>query len=470
MPKLVLAPAPESVSGMRRYDVALDAQRTAVVRNTHELADWVTREGEYQRNHETWEREKARLETLLTGRQATYSRMWVRQMMYNRFDVDIALWVSHYNRQLSPATVLDANIVKSMLYQESRMGTSGAHLMPPPSDWSSGDRHPIRSRFNIGQAIDSWGPQQFLMMREMAMAIFTRHGLSAFDQTWMSMSNDDYAAHAPFIRALREFFEFRDGSNRNLMGTTARDLHEDYGFWIRTAIRWLFVKYANLRSPTWAEAVRAYNGGGTRARAYRDAVMARVGSTDPYAAESAPTGIAEEDGVVIAQAILQEDVPRLDSSATLTWEDLNRVTDSRGQQQVFYVVSGAPASVASIGDEGKAIFYLRVSNTNSVYNHQDVTTKYRVLDVLPNRQFREVMPWRAFSGPNLEDESSRVIKLSLHSQTLLEAYNSESPLTRLEVSTTGASSGKIIRSTTTGPVSISCWSRPSNICWVASSG
>lgn len=302
VPKLVLAPAPDSVSGMRRYDVALDAQRTAVGRNARELAAWVARESEYRSNHGLWERERARLQTLLDRRQATYSRMWVRQMMYNRFDFSIAWWVRHYNTQLSPATVLDANIVKSLLYQESRMGTSGEHLMPPPSDWASGDRHPIRSRFNIGQAIDSWGPQQWLMMREMAPSIFARHDLSTLDRTWMSTSNDDYNAHAPFRTALRDFFEFRDGSNRNLMGTTGRYLHEDYGFWIRTAIRWLFVKYANLSSPTWPEAVRAYNGGGARARAYRDAVMARVGSSDPYAAESLetpPNGAAEADDVAI---------------------------------------------------------------------------------------------------------------------------------------------------------------------------
>src|SRR5205814_1394472 len=105
----------------------------------------------------------------------------------------------------------------------------------------------------------------------------------------------DYAAHAPFMLALREFFEFRDGSNRNLMGTTGHDLHEDYGFWIRTAVRWLFVKYSNLSGPTWAEAVRAYNGGGARARAYRDAVMARVGSADPYTAESVDSAEAVEE-------------------------------------------------------------------------------------------------------------------------------------------------------------------------------
>jgi hypothetical protein len=436
VPKLVLAPAPESVSGMRHYDVGLDSQRTAVVRNSRELADWVAREGEYRKNHGTWERERARLDMLLARRQTTYSRMWVMQMMYNRFDAETALWVGHYNTQLSPVAALDPNIVKSMLYQESRMGTSGAHLMPPPSDWSSSDRHPIRSRFNIGQAIDSWGPQQWLMMREMGTAIFARHGLSAFDRSWMGMSNDDYAAHAPFVRALREFFEFRDGSNRNLMGTIGRDLHEDYGFWVRTAIRWLFVKYANLRRPTWAEAVRAYNGGGAHARAYRDAVMSRVDGTDPYAAESLDwpiNGVAEKDGAAFAQASLQEDTPDLDRSATLTWEDLSRVTDSHGQLQVFYVVTGAPASVARVGDEGKAIFHLRVRNTNSVYNHQNVSIKHRVLNVLPNRQFREVKPWRQFSTSDLEDESSRVIPLSLISQTLLEAYNPDSPLTRLEV-------------------------------------
>jgi subtilisin family serine protease len=436
VPKLVLAPAPDIVSGMRRYDVALEAQRTAIVRNIRELADWVAHENAYRRNHATWERERARLETLLMRRQAEYDRMWVRQMMYNRFDLDIARWVTHYNTQLTPATALDPNVVKSMLYQESRMGTSGAHLMPPPSDWSSATHHPVRSRFNIGQAIDSWGPQQWLMIREMAAAIFTRYGLSAFDRTWFGMSNADYAAHAPFIRALREFFEFRDASNRNLMGTPARDLHEDYGFWIRTAIRWLFVKYAHLSNPTWAEAVRAYNGGGARARAYRDAVMARVGSPNPYAAESVnsrPNGYADENAFALAPSRWQEDAPDRDRSAEFTWEDLTRVPDSNGQPQLFYVVTGAPASVAQAGDEGKAIFNLRVRNTNTVYNHKDVITRQRLLDVLPNRQFREVMPWNRSSAPDLEDESSRVIKLSLHNQTLLAAYNPDSPMTRLEV-------------------------------------
>ena len=425
VPKVLLAPHLDRIASVRRYDVALDAQRSAVSDNARQLRDWLAQQSSYRSRPAVSERERQRLAQLLDRRQAVYSRMWVRQAMFNRFDGDIARWSAHYSSQLRPATALDPNIVKSMLYQESRMGTSGVHLMPPPSDWSSSDRHPVRSRFNIGQAIDSWGPQQWLMMREMAPLIFARHGLDAFDarRRWFGMSNAEYAAHAPFVRALQEFFEHRDGT-RNLMGTPGRDLHEDYGFWIRTAVRWLFVKFALLTPPSWAEAVRAYNGGGAGARRYRDAVMARVGSTQPFAGESLDDG---------GQALQEDRTPRLDSAAELTWQDLTRTSDSAGQQQLFVLVTGAPAGVALAGGEGRAIFHLRVRNKNSVYNHKNVVTKYRLLDILPNRQFNEVLPWRRFNGPDLEDESSRVIKISIDGRTLREAYDPDSPLARLEV-------------------------------------
>ncbi len=283
VPKVVLAPRPDEVAGPRRYDVPLDAQRAAVFKSLRAVSDWAAKESSYLANRALWEREKKRLDDLLARRRLVYSRLWVRQMMYNRFDVAIATWTQHYNGELKPRPDLDPNVVKSMFYQESRMGTSGRHLMPPPYDWSSSDHHPIRSRFNLGQTIDSWGPQQWLMMKEMAPEIYRRHGLDALEsgRRWFGMSNSDYAAHPTFMAALREFFEHRDG-DRNLMGTPGRNLHEDYGFWIRTAIRWLFVKFSALKTPTWSEAVRAYNGSGPRARRYRDEVMARVGSTAPF--------------------------------------------------------------------------------------------------------------------------------------------------------------------------------------------
>ena len=286
--KISLAPEYARVAGMREYVLSLGGQRRAIRTNERQLRDWLAQQPSGASGRRRWEEEKTRLEDLLSRRRAIYSRMWVRQMMYNRFDQDIDRWTGHYNGMFSPSPALDPNVAKSLFYQESRMGTSGAHLMPPPSDWSSADHHPMRSRFNIGQAIDSWGPQQFLMIREMGPAIATRHGLDslATGGRWFAMSNDDYAAHPTFMRAMREFFEFRSSAGRNLMGTAGRDLHEDYGFWIRTAIRWLFEKFRRLSTSSWSEAVRAYNGSGPRARQYRTEVMSRVGDADPFAAES----------------------------------------------------------------------------------------------------------------------------------------------------------------------------------------
>lgn len=285
--KLVIEPHPAGVDSVRKYKLSLSVQRRSVSQNAQALREWLAREGEYRNNRSLWERERDRLFKLLERRVQIYSRMWVSQMMYNRFDTTIDHWAQHYNRLLAPAANLDPNIVKSMFYQESRIGTSGQHLMPAPYDWNSESRHPIRSRFNLGQAIDSWGPQQWLMIREMSPSFYKHYKLDALEagRRWLGMSNSDYASHSTFLRALREFFEFRSGAGENLMGTPGRDLHEDYAYWIRTAIRWVFVKYQSLSAPTWSEAVRAFNGGGAEARRYRDQVMARVGSRDAYSAE-----------------------------------------------------------------------------------------------------------------------------------------------------------------------------------------
>jgi subtilisin family serine protease len=426
VPKLILDPEPATVAGMRRYDVGLAAQRTAVTRARQKLANHLAQHPPPGPGEARWNAERARLEAVVTRKETIYSRMWIRQMMYNRFDVSIAFWTRHYNRALSPATDLDPDIVKSMAYQESRMGTSGQHLMPPPYDWNSGTQHPIRSRFNILQAVDSFGPQQWLMMKEMAPAIWTRHGLDALQAraVWLGMSSSDYASHPTFMTALKEFFQARAGGT-NLMGVRSVDLHEDYDFWIRTGIRWLFEKYARLRTRTWRDAVRAYNGGGARAQAYRTRVFARVGGTGPFQAESV---LAEGEGTD-----LSERGTELSSAAVLSWEDLNRIPGSGGKPTLYYVVTGAPRSKAAAGDEGKGIFRLKVRNTNAKYNFQGVVIKWRVVKFDASRVARVIRPWKSFRGADLEDESSRIIPLSLSRDTLVAAYDSEEPLTRLEI-------------------------------------
>ncbi len=439
VPKTLIAPEPPTEPTVRRYVLNLAGQRRAIEANRRRLAGTLPAA------------ERARLAGLLARRERVYSRMWVRQMMYNRFDVDIARWTAHYNTGRSPSTPLDPNIPKSIFFQESRMGTSGQHLELPPYDWARTDRHPIRSRFNIGQAIDSWGPQQWLMIREMAPAIATANGLDvlAARRRWYGMTNTEFAGFPGFIRALRQFFEARVGG-RNLMGTPGRDLHEDYGFWIRTAIRWLFVKFEARRGGTWEQAVRAYNGSGPRAENYRREVMARVGELTPLTAsesldEAYASGTEDEDAVAPTTpaegvASLAEGGPRLDGSARLTWQDLARMPNARGVDQLFYVVTGAPPSRARAGDESHAVFNLRVRNTNSVYNHVDVVTKTRLLQILRGRRFRTAYPdpargagWSVRRQPELPDESSRVIPVRFPRDALLRAYDSDYPMARVEL-------------------------------------
>ena len=191
--------------------------------------------------------------------------------------------MTYYNQQLKPASALDPNIVKSMLFQESRMGTSGQHLELPPYSWSDSTKNPVRSRFNIGQAIDSAGQQQLIMVQEMAPDLVAKYKLNELvaENRRKGMTEAEFVRGGDFARAVQEFHQKDPASRKNRMGTPGKELFEDYEFWIRTAIRWLFYKYFSLSAPDWAEAVRAYNGSGPGARAYKEKVMLRVGASGP---------------------------------------------------------------------------------------------------------------------------------------------------------------------------------------------
>lgn len=372
VPKLVTEPAPDVVAGMRWYSLPLADQRAAVLKNHQQLDAWVAQEPAYKKNHTLWEKEKARLESLLQTRVTEYNRMWVRLMMYNRFDPYIARWTDHYNKKLSPADDLDPNIVKSLLFQESRMGTHGDHLMPGPWSWNDADRHPIRSRFNIGQAVDSFGPIQWLMLKEMAPKIWQKHKLDDLEprKVWLGMSSSAYGTHPTFFKAVREFFEARNPDGTNLMGTLHRDLHEDYEFWVRTSIRWLFHKYESQRRPSWPHAVEAYNGGGSSAKAYRKAVMARLGSGPFKAVDTFPDG-----GLVLRDATNAEAASDLRVSIKnrlLRWDDVAGATvdllDAAGATVRSGVSSNSGAvtlALAGVADGGYRIRVTPASASNA---------------------------------------------------------------------------------------------------------
>lgn len=302
VPKLKLEPDIPSVGGVRRYNVGLDAQRRAVERGGQRLTErertisqWQAQKTKYKSNPSSWEVGQKRLDAERThqsseqaDREAELSRMLVRQTMYNRFDLLINKWVNHYNLTLKPETKLDPNVVKSILFRETRIGTSGEHLGLPPYDWSAsgppGPSNPLKSRFNVMQAIDSWGPQQLLMIEEISPVPFDKYRLADLEKEMAkpSMTNEQMAAWngASFVRAAIEF-QGVGMAGKNQMGDTG-PLFEDYSFWIRTGVRWLFEKYRTLPKAkrTWAEAVRAFNGSGSAAISYSKNVMSRAGKLD----------------------------------------------------------------------------------------------------------------------------------------------------------------------------------------------
>jgi hypothetical protein len=276
-------------AGLKQYEMGVKNTEANIGAADKEIDAFKAKEPEYNKfnNQKGFADELARMEGLQDNRYTELNNNLIQETMVNRFDSWILNWVSYYNSLLKPATNLDANIVKSLLYEETKMGTQGEHLEMPPYTWSGLTSFPIKSRFNLGQAIDSWGPQQYIMVKEMAPAIYTKYGLSALetDNLWKSMSNDAYAQWngGAFLNAMIEYNAAKAPNGYNLNSSSTSDLMLDYSYWIRVAVRWLFEKYLSMETPSWSGAVQAYNGSGPKAEAYRQRVMDRASKKKPGA-------------------------------------------------------------------------------------------------------------------------------------------------------------------------------------------
>jgi subtilisin family serine protease len=167
-------------------------------------------------------------------------------------------------------------------------------------------------------------------------------------------------------------------------------------------------------------------------------VFRAPGLTEPSAAfdqgEQSSTGLAEWRPYPTT--------PVLNESAILTWKNLTRIPDSRGGLQVFVVVTGAPPRNFVPGHPATALFYLEVQNTNGTINHENVVTKHRFLQVDAQAVPHEVHSWIKRGEPDLEDETSHVLRpIPLPMDTLKYAYqmaqdgptSAHSPKARIEV-------------------------------------
>ncbi|TMD43420.1 MAG: hypothetical protein E6I88_01635 [Chloroflexi bacterium] len=299
IPKRILRPVHPAAGGLSQYGTNIGATVKDMEAGQKKIDTELAKKG--GPNHS----ELSRLQTLQQNRERLLNQKMIEETMFNRFDPIIQSWTDHYNALRTGADKLDANLVKSLLYQESQMGTAGKYLDLPD---------PIRTRFNIGQTIDSWPDQQLLMIRDDQPALIGKYHLENIDADLASAQAElkklrkpghPTAAEQPrhdelqalsqgnwqpffmsyratgqstgFAEAITEFFATHAPGkpNRNL----------DYEFWIQTTIRYLFQK--RKHTTTWQEAIRAYNGSGAAAKAYRDAVTRRA--SDAAASEAAGT-------------------------------------------------------------------------------------------------------------------------------------------------------------------------------------
>lgn len=294
VPKTLLRPVRPSGARLDPYSTGIAGQARAVEKNE---ADLVGKTGA----------EKVRLEGLLATRRAVLNRKLIQETMFNRFDPIIAREVAAANTAhgLTGAAALDPDLVKAMLFQESELGTSGTHMEVPPS-------HPVKSRFNLGQVIDSSGMALLTMLEREQPAWVAAFFLSTLRSDLSSAQTRKATLEKKATRSTAEATElaelrrlsgqnwevfiwgykapgksvgFADAVN-GFFASSSPAKSMDYEFWIHMAVMWLFEKKTPKR--TWAETIKAYNGSGKRAEHYRDAVLKRAADAETAAKAGTP--------------------------------------------------------------------------------------------------------------------------------------------------------------------------------------
>lgn len=305
--KTKILPKAPNVFGVTPYSAGAAAKAQAVERAEGQLA------GEQSRAEPRAD-EIARLLKDQPVHWHSLNRKLIQETMFNRLDVSIRLWTDYYNTLFHyyPQDPLDANLVKAMLYEESKMGTSGKHLELTPH-WAA------RSRFNVGQVIDTSGSALLIMMREMAPEIITDFGLENIEADLADAQRDlatlpakadrtpdedrrlndvqliqsyEETQHMSFSELFLLSYKMSGGVSTEQFDRAATRFFaefepghpkrgEDYDFWLRAAVRWLFEKRATVKS--WGEAVQAYNGL-DKGTGYRDRVVGRASASKRAAA------------------------------------------------------------------------------------------------------------------------------------------------------------------------------------------
>jgi hypothetical protein len=291
VPKKVVRPVDTAVAGVAPYDAGLDSVLSDFERGEQKIA------AENARKDGPRADEITRLEGLQTNRLKLLNTRLIQASMLNRFDASIKKWTDHYNTKFgfTGKKALDPDLVKAMIFDETQMGTSGQHLEVPPT-------HPVKTRFNIGQMIDSSTMILLELIREDEPALIATYHLENIEKDLSAAQIElrdlkkvktpdaTQTARKADLETLSESYWERFMWNYRAAGQTvglreavddyfdlpagSTDRNFDYDFWVRACILELFGKRKEVS--TWEEAARAYNGIGDRARKYKARVTTRM--------------------------------------------------------------------------------------------------------------------------------------------------------------------------------------------------
>jgi hypothetical protein len=291
VPKNLIRPVDTAVAGVAPYDAGLDAVVKDFDRGAAKIA------AENARKDGPRADESTRLEGLQANRLKFLNRRLIQASMLNRFDANIKKWVDHYNTKFgfTGKKALDPDLMKAMIFEETQMGTSGQHLEVPPS-------HPVKTRFNVGQMIDTSTMILLELIREDEPALIATYHLENIEKDLSAAQIElrdlkkvkspdaTQTARKAQLETLSEKYWERFMWSYRASGQTvglreavddyfdlpagSTDRNYDYDFWIRASIVELFDKRKEVS--TWEEAARAYNGIGKRARTYKAHVTARM--------------------------------------------------------------------------------------------------------------------------------------------------------------------------------------------------
>jgi hypothetical protein len=300
VPQRVLKPAAAAVAGIAPYSAGVESQARTVKKAEDDLAALQATKGglKTKKEKQLFAAEESRQETLLTKRRNSLNRKEIQQQMFNRFDFAISNEVAAANAAhgLKGKDALDPNLVKAQLFQESEMGTAGEFMSAAPT-------HPVMTRFNLGQVIDSSAIALLTLMEREQTPLIAKFKLSHIRRDLAAAQNEKKMLEAKDPRSAAEESRlqalinkshanweafiwqyvppgetqgFADAVNELFAaggaGSTPKNV--DYVFWIHLAILWLFEK--KKAGMSWPNAIKAYNGSGDAAEHYKLAIVKRA--------------------------------------------------------------------------------------------------------------------------------------------------------------------------------------------------